>query len=193
MTTKRRDSNESPFSEWLRNHPEIESNQKKMSVTDADIWFHRYSERNEKKRKISADIRDVIDFVMLVELKVNNADMTFAQRDTLSVIDAVLRESCSTVSAKRKNLKIPDMRRYGSERIVRCYGVHLLQLSGMRPQDSKIILWDKKPICEEILIELLRFDRDPDNPRKFIDTRRHHKPSQLELYPQLKLVEVVKK
>lgn len=176
MTTVRRDGADSPFSAWVREHPELESRGNKISVTDSDLWCHRYSLRDERKRSAATDIRDAVDSIMLVEVKTFRREVPFAQRDTLTVVDALLRMACSRKDGRRKHVSIEDGR-LGNRRnrVVRCFGVHLLELSGDRPDNSDSIVWDNRAfLTEEFLVELLRFDRDPDNPRVTLDTRRHH-------------------
>jgi hypothetical protein len=176
VTAPRRDGNESPFSAWVREHPELESKGNKLSVTDSDLWCHRFSLRDERRRTEAADIRDALDSIMLVEVKTFMADQSYAQRDTLTVIDALMRLACTNKNGKRKSVTIKDGRLQNrSMRRVRCFGVHLLELSSDRPDDSDQILWDKRHFLqEEHLIELLRFERDPDSPSRSLDTRRHH-------------------
>lgn len=177
MTAVRRDGVESPFNAWVRSHPELESRGNRLSITDSDLWCHRYSMRDERHRESSNDVRDAVDSIMLVEVKTFLRDVPFAQRDTLTVIDALLRMASTRKSdGRRMHVKISDARLGGRKvRRVRCFGVHLLELSGDRPDNSETIMWDHRSyLHEEALIELLRFDRDPDSPMKCLDTRRHH-------------------
>lgn len=176
MTATRRDGNESAMSAWIRKHPELESNGCKLSVTDSDLWIHRFSERKENKRTETLDIRDVVDSIMLVEIKTFSAGMKFAQRDTLQVVDALLRKS-GMVNGRRRPVRIDDARlAVRRQRYVRCFGVHFLQLSGDSPDNSADgIVWDGRHFLHEShLIELLLFERDPDHPTRGLDTRRHH-------------------
>jgi hypothetical protein len=53
-----------------------------------------------------------------------------------------------------------------------CYGVHKLRLSGSAPDASQWITWDDKPINEQTLTLLLRFDIHPDSLRP-MEHRRH--------------------
>jgi hypothetical protein len=188
MTVRRRDGRDTPFSAWVRDHPELESKGNKLSITDSDLWCHRYSLREEADRENATDIRDAVDNIMLVEIKTFSADQSYAQRDTLTVVDHLLRMACSAKDGKRRPVKIFDGRLENRRmRSVRCFGVHLLQLSGDRPDTSSTMLWDKRSfILEEHLIELLRFERDPDHPKIFLDTRRHQVVSRNPM--QLKLI-----
>lgn len=188
MTIGRRSGTESPFSQWVRAHPELDSNGAKLSITDSDLWVHRYSERDDVKRKRAVDIRDVVDSIMLVEIKTFEAEPRFAQRDTLVLVDALMRKAGS-VNGRRRHVKINDARtRERRTRFVRAFGVHFLQLSGDRPDNSDRIVWDGRHfLCEEALIELLRFERDPDAPSRELNNRRHHRlhdPVVLPLFPE---------
>lgn len=171
MTTAARDGKDTPFGRWIRNHHGLDSVRECLSVQNSDLWVHRYSKRKERNRVL---ISQVIDHLMDVEVKCFDADQPFAQRDTLSVVDDLLR-LCSTKRSARVGIKIRDRRMPGRIRTVRWLGYHVLQLSGDAPDNSERILWDGKDITEEQLVEILRFDRDPDHPTKLLDTRRHHK------------------
>ena len=187
MTVARRDNNDLPFNDWIRHHPCLNSKDQFLSLTDSDLWVHRYSLRNEKHRRKATDTRQVIDNIMLVEIKTFSKNLPYAQKDTLSVIDGLLRKACVRKDGRRQHVKIHDSRRVGRKRLVRCFGVHVLQLSHDRPDRSHWILWDGNEISMRCLVETLRFDRDPDAPSRRLDTRRHHRPTQMELYPALDL------
>lgn len=173
MTAVRRDSMDSPFNAWIREQAQLDSVEFKISVTDSDLWVHRYSERNEKRRRDASDVRQLQDHIMLVEVKAFCKKVPFAQRDTLNVIDSILRKA-TVVNNRRRSIQIPDHRRPGSNRYVRWMGVHVLELENDRPDNSGLILWDNKVLSEQRLIEILRFDYDPDYPNRAMDTRRHH-------------------
>jgi hypothetical protein len=178
MTSRQRNGiAQNPFYAWMRAHADLDSNQFQLSAQDNDFWMHRFSIRNEKHRR-----KALIEHLQLIELKCFGADMSFAQRDTLNVVDLLLRKATD----RRRGIEIADRRpRYaGCKRLVKWLGVHLVQLSGDQPDNSSRIRWDGKSIDRKTLIELLRFDRDPDHPDKFLDTRRHHVT---EIYSQLKL------
>lgn len=175
MTAIRRDGNESAFSSWIRKHPELDSRGGSLSVTDCDFWVHRYSPRPQRTRGLPSDVREIVDHIMLVELKTFGRDEPFSQRDTLTIVNALLRRSCMLPTGRRRHIKIDDTRiSWRQQRAVRCFGVHLLQLSSDRPDTSDAILWDKKPINERVLIDLLLFKLDPDSPSSHLDTRLHH-------------------
>lgn len=182
MTTERRDGQESPFSAWVRSHPELDSRGNKLSITDSDMWVHRFSERNGKKRQASNDVRDLVESIMMIEIKTHLKDVPFAQKDTLSVIDAFIRSNTIVNGRRRHSSLIVNGRR----RTARVFGIYLLVMSGDRPDNSEIIRWNNScNISEQYLIQLLRFERDPDAPHKELDTRLHHtmrKPRVIDLF-----------
>ena len=188
MTTPRRDpSTHTPFGAWLQGHPELDLVEYCLSATDFDQWIHRYAPRRERY----SDIRQTVEDLMLVEIKCFNAAPQFAQRDTLSVVDLLLRLATTRPDGRRRYVKLRETRpERGPWRWVRCFGVHLLQLSGDFPAASEAILWDGKWHLQEWhLIEVLRFERDPDDPRKMLSNRRHHlRPQREQTLPLLKLI-----
>lgn len=185
MTIIRRDGMpKSAFEDWTRTVPGLDSKEYQLSITDNDCWVHQFAKRKEN----SAGIQQVIENLMLVEVKTFGAQQPFAQRDTLDVINRILRKSSVRPNGRRYAVKIADSRHPGCHRYVRWFGVHLLQLSSDRPDKSVEIIWNKLWISEQGLIEILRFERDPDHPAKALDTRRHHRRPFRETQPQLKLV-----
>jgi hypothetical protein len=129
----------------------------------------------------------VIENIQLIECKAFNASMPFAQRDTLDVVDRMLRKATIDGNGRRRTMKIDDSRpgRPGCHRLMRFYGAHVVQMSGDRPDQSDRLLWDGKEITEQLLVELLGFVRDPDKPTRFVDSRRHHLRPLREIQPQL--------
>lgn len=186
MTKPARDGRDDPFFDWIRSRRDLDSVVDRICVQNNDAWIHLYSERNEKKRE-NGTVSQVIDHIMHLELKTFCAEPDYAQRDTFGLIDAMLRKASSRKGDNRRYaMKVPDTRRPGQIRRARWLGSHLLQMSGDRPENSKIMIWDRsfRPTQDQ-LAEILGFIRDPDNPTKFLDTRRHHKPPAKEVEPPL--------
>jgi hypothetical protein len=184
MTIIRRDFGGSPFGAWLRDQTKLDSTEFCISITDIDHIIHRFSKRNEAQRTMVAHI---VEHIQIVELKVFGADIPFAQRDTLQVLNDMLLKACGGTQGRRRPVRVPE-RRFGAtagHRYARWLGVHLLQLSSDRPDRSDRIVWDGKDINEATLIELLQFDRDPMQPSRFLDTRRHHRRPFRETHPDL--------
>lgn len=176
MTRPAIDKRDEPFSDWIRNHPSLDSVRESLSVQNADLIIHRFSARQESRR---TTIAKIFEHIQILEVKAFDADQPFAQRDTWQVFDAIARK---IRAGKRCGIKIADRRRPGCKRTVRWLGVHLLQMSGDRPDRSDRMIWDGKyQIDEQTLVELIRFDRDPDHPLRLLDLRRHHALSHIEI------------
>ena len=167
MTTARRDNSDTPFGDWIRRHPALDSIRDRIAVTDSDYWIHRYRAHSDKVGERA------VDSIMLLEVKTNQRDIPLAQRDTLVLVNQLLRRTGKRPDKRRRHVMLKGIQP-GELRRVRCYGVHLLQLSSDRPDNSAVIFWDRRVINEQILVEVLRFDRDPDHPTKQIQLRRHH-------------------
>lgn len=180
MTVLRRDGLDTPFGQWIRHHPGLESIRERLSVSDSDYWIHRYRAHTDKVGERA------VDSIMLVELKTHMRDLPYAQRDTLLLVNQLLRMVSARPDGRRRHVTLKGVRP-GEHRRVRCFGVHVLQLSGDRPDSSDVILWDGKYLTEDLLVEVLRFERDPDNPMKATpDLRRHHtskRAANLVLFP----------
>lgn len=168
---------------WLREQKALDSAEFCLSIVDSDFWVHRFTPRREN----GSDVKQVVDHIMLVEVKANLASVPFAQNDTLRLIDQICRFATENRQGRRITRKLRDLRpgRVGWRR-VRFLGVHLLQMSGDRPDTSDKIIWDSKhALSESALVEVFRFDRDPDSPSIFLDTRRHHLRPERERHPRL--------
>jgi hypothetical protein len=195
MTIIRRDGAGAPFGEWLRNNRELDSVNHQVAATDVDMWIHKYSPRAERRRP--ENVLDFLDLLMLVEIKTFNAEPSYAQRDTLGIVEQYMRKPSVRKNARtgprRYTVQLTETRishLMQTKRPMRWYGIHVLQLSTDRPDTSSVILWDKKQISEDRLVGLLRFDFDPDYPSRRIDTRRHHVVHSIaEVLPLLKLIE----
>lgn len=184
MTTIRRDGGGSAFGTWLRQQPGLDSREFNLSISDVDFIIHRFSARNEAQR---TNVARIVEHLQIIEVKANSATAPFAQWDTFQVLNDMLLQATAGTGGRRRPVKVPD-RRYGAsagKRQARWLGVHLLQLSGDRPDNSDRIVWDGLDVNEQILVELLRFDRDPMHPARFLDLRRHHKRPARELHPDL--------
>jgi hypothetical protein len=174
MTAIYRNGEESPFSKWIRNHPDLDSIKERLCVQDQDYWIHQYRAHHDRIGSRA------VDSLMCLETKTFSAGIRFAQRDTLFLIDQLLRTS-RTGQRSYRRCRGPN----GEVRIVRSFGVIPLCLSGSRPDDSEEILWNGRKINEPMLVELLRFERDPHCPSKQLEYRRHHLPSIVQLHPTL--------
>ena|ERR1700741_4113111 len=185
MTTPRRDNLDTPYFDWVRKENLLDSTDYRLSVTDNDHWIHQFSKREERHGRLYP-----FDSLMLVEVKTFNATVPFAQRDTLEVVGFLLRRA-SVWNGRRHMVRVKDRRpgRLGSWRDIMCYGKHILRMSEDRPDRSKSLHWDDRPISVPELIEIYQFKRDPDNPSRMIDLRRHHLRPKVELHPKFAFLE----
>lgn len=174
MTAHRRDGNETPFSRWIRSEPLLDSIRERLSIMDTDYWIHQYRAHTDRigERKI--------DSIMCVELKTHQAELGFAQRDTLRLIAAMFRKVNYTKDGKCRTVTL-DM---GNElRSVRMYGYFVLRLERDTPSTGWIE-WSGRQVNIETLIELLTFKRDPRT-LNLRSERRHHGPSMGQRHPDM--------
>lgn len=166
---------ETLFGRWIRSNKEIDSSAG-YSVSDQDYWVHAYKTYGSR------------DFqcIMLVEIKTMSSKMSKAQEDTLSIVNQLMRNRIQTPTSniKRQAGRGPVsvystmLRRYVT---LKAFGVHILQFSGLGPDDSDLILWDgRNQISIETLTKILRFDLDPDT-LKPLDLRNHHRTPENQL------------
>lgn len=178
MTTARRDGNESPFSQWIRAEPKLDSIRERLYICDADYWIHQYRAHRDRIGE------RMIDSIMLIELKTFSSGLPFNQRDTLKLINEGFRRAFSDGDGKIKTLRFT----FGSEvRLVRIYGAFLLRLNTDRPDTSNVIEWHGRKIDLDTLIEILSYRRDPRTLRPRGE-RRHHMPSARQAHHDLFVV-----
>lgn len=158
-------TSETLFGRWIRNNPALDSGNG-FCVIDQDYWVHRFKVDGSRS----------FQCLMLVEIKTNSAELTAAQRDTLYVINQLMRNRRSTPTKNDpqcgNSLKVIST--YSGQKVeLRVYGMHVLRFSGLGPDDSKEIWWNKRSITLDQLTALLKFDLDPDSLRP-LDLRNHH-------------------
>lgn len=158
---------ETLFGRWIRRQSELDS-KAGYSVSDQDYWIHRYKIANDREFQL----------LMLVEIKTMGRSLSDAQTDTLHMANQIMRNRRQTPTKElRWQAGSSPLRAYstflGREIAVRAYGMHVLTFSGLGPDDSDVITWDKTNITEPQLVGLLKFDLDPDTLGP-IDLRSHH-------------------
>ena len=170
MTTAHRCSNvqASPFSRWLRENPRLDSRNFSLSATDCDMWVHRFKNLCDGRTE-----RD-LQCLMLVEIKTRMKRMDDAQRDTLRLVNAILREGDRAIYRNERGTKFR----------VRSFGVHCLRMSGDSPQNSVTMLWDDTPVRVEQLESLLLFALHPDSLAPD-PLRNHHRPQLIPTLPHI--------
>lgn len=172
---------ETAFGRWIRNNPRLDSRDG-YAVTDQDYWIHYY--RTEHGRQFQ--------LIMGVEIKTMGRDLSNSQKDTLHIINQLMRNRRQTPTKELKHqagnspAKVRSLM-LGREVFLKAYGMHVLRFSHLGPEDSEWMTWDNKQINAERLTDILAFNLDPDtlNP---IDLRNHHIPAS-RLNPQLPLEE----
>lgn len=161
---------ETMFGRWIRNNPELDS-ASGYAVSDQDYWIHAYKTHGSR------------DFqcLMLVEIKTMGRELSTTQRDTLHIVNQLMRNRKETPTTRGANIKQAGSglaRVYssflGRKVNLKALGMHVLTFSGLGPDDSDLITWDKKKIDLPTLTKLLRFDLDPDTLRP-LDLRNHHR------------------
>ena len=191
MTAKLRNGIEEPFCQWIREEKRLDSVRDGITVNNLDMLIHRYKTERD-------GIGDrTIQAMMFVEVKTHMACPTPAQRETLCMLDQVLRNRRTTPTSKRPGRHAVDHSPLAQVYSVmwskpvklKLFGGHLLTLSMSRPDEDQChIYWSggrigrSTEISLGMLIDLLRFDLDPDTLRVNDGWRRHHKPgNQLQL------------
>ena len=168
---------ESGFGRWMRNNAELDSKEG-IVRTDFDHTICRYKTYYESRG---------FQIMMIVEVKEHGAEPDESQTDLLSFTNQILFKNKR--GKNMYNARTAVTHKLWSKKNqcwvnVRHYGVHLLQFEKTNPDDSAWIKWDRKIITKEVLVDLLRMDRRPDNPDLFMIEYlrdRHKKDSQTKL------------
>ena len=169
-------TSETLFGRWIRNNDQLDS-AKGFCVTDQDYWVHRFKTHGNR----------AFQCLMLVEIKTHGADLTLAQTDTLHIVNQVMRNRRATPTKDLKfqagiaPLKVRSSMA-GHLVTLKSFGMHVLTFSGLGPEDSEWIRWDRQEISEGQLTSLLRFDLDPDSLQP-LDLRSHHQTHENKVQP----------
>lgn len=118
--------------------------------------------------------------MMFVEVKSFGSHMSIAQKDTLSLLNQVLRNRTKNKHADRHGRHaanhVPMAKAYShaikKDIRLKLFGGHLLQMETDDPEIGNL-QWDFKDIGLDTLISLLRFEIDPDTMNE-IDWRRRY-------------------
>jgi hypothetical protein len=164
---------ENPFSSWIRANPRLDSITCALTVNDIDLLLHKYMTWSDGHRS------RIVQAIMFVEVKTFGATMSPTQRDSLYILNQVLRN-------RRKSLhknSIPEQisaldwvhSTIRKSRVrIKLLGGHCLQMQHETTEHGWI-LWDKKEVTYEQVEGLLSFDLDPDHPKRVLDLRPHHR------------------
>ena len=161
MTTKRRDGGDTPFSAWIRDQPGLDAKRDGYDLEDCDRLHARYFWHQYMQA-----------YLMFLEEKQYNREPSFAQRDTLSVINQALWHSFrdSTFKVRRLNVSRPTEYTY--------FGYHLIQFEKTSPADGGIRI-DHIRVTEQEVLRFLQFDR------RFMEERLHFTPQTISISEQL--------
>ena len=163
---------ETAFERWMRNNNHLDSVSESIVRFDLDLLLHRY------KSPVDGKGTREIQCMMFIEVKTFSAKISEAQKDTLGLLNQVLRNRKPNIHSKPRRQVSGQIRKAYSAMIKRdvalhLYGGHLLQLSGACPETSDRMIWDNQYVIDQFcLTELLKFKRDPDRPELLIDLRR---------------------
>ena len=165
---------ETAFCDWMRHRPEL-ATAEGIVRADCDHIVHRF--------KFPSSGRD-LQAIMVIEVKThvnfkNPIHINETQADTLHMLNQLMRNRRTNIHKKAKwqcGTGPQQVHSLRNKKMVwiRAFGVHGLYFSGTRPEDSKIIHWNRSPINEGQLIDILRFVLDPDTLRP-MDMRIHQK------------------
>jgi hypothetical protein len=138
-----------------------------MSVGDFDLPFHRFRVVKDGKGNRS------VEHFMVVEIKTGEERLGVAQRDSLSVFNALLGEMIPVNGTPIKVRSRPGYIVRGDKKVI-WHGVHLLRVpSGPNPYGP--FYWNNRRINHEVLAKVLAFDNDPNHPQQKLDIDRRHK------------------
>lgn len=177
-------STEPPIKAWIRTHKDLDSVGQCLCIGDCDLWVQRYGTRQTRTRGVDRDVQ----YLMLIEIKTHGKDLETPQRDLLHTVNQLLRtkpwkerrDNGRFVPGHSQNQRSVYSVMAGKVVQVLCYGVHKWILSGTVVSDSEWMTWDDKPIDDDQLIQLLRFDLSPDTLRP-MEHRVHKRVNDLPL------------
>jgi hypothetical protein len=173
-------STEEPWKTWIRNHPKLDSQEHGISVMDTDLIVHKFGRRRGLIRGWDRDVQ----YLMKVEVKTQGAAVGPAQRDTINAVDNLLRTKPwkehridgKLIPGHPQNIRNVVSSIAGREVRIICHGVHVLRMSGPTPGTSDWLRWDERLITGEQLVQLFRYELDPDSLR-VMEHREHKKIS----------------
>lgn len=169
---------EDAWKKWIRNNPNLDSLEHGIYIMDTDMWVHKFG----KRRGVLPGWDRDVQYLMKIEVKTNGAEVHSEQRDTITLVDNLLRTKPwkehriggQLVPGHPQNVRNVFSRIAGRNIRAICHGVHILRMSGESPGVSDWITWDERPINATQLEKLFRYELDPDSLR--VMEHREHKP-----------------
>jgi hypothetical protein len=144
MTKPRNDTEvqkDSPFSAWVRNHPELDSRNYGYDFEDLDCIWHQYVDGK----------------MMLLEMKQYMTLPSYAQVDTHSIINQCVKFACSHPDfyLNRKNKSRPTKIQY--------FGYYVVKFERTNPEDGCIYI-NGIEVTKEEFLRFLQFEYIPTKP-----------------------------
>lgn len=133
MTRQRNDDKSTEFGLWLRQQPELDSRRFGFDAENLDYIWHDY----------------VNGRLMLIEEKRHGAQLSFAQRDTHSIIDQAMSFACEWGVFDRLKSDRP--------REIRYYGYHVIRFEHTSPEDGWVEIDGERTTADD-LKRFLRFE-----------------------------------
>ena len=172
MTRDRLYGSDTPFGQWLRQQPDLDSHQEGLVISDSDWMFQKY------RMNIVDNVGTrELQFLMMVEVKTRCGEPSSSQQETLFFYHQMLNRK----TMLRRINRSPVM--------VWSFGVFVLSLEGEEPEASHRMRWgvfqsdgSLQYFCTnsiETIKEVLRFDRRPSEPQKELELRRHHSTQEI--------------
>lgn len=162
---------ETDFERWVRMNESLDSRSAGIVRFDLDVLLHKYLTLSDGKGSRE------LQCMMFIEVKTFMAKPSAAQADTLSILNQVMRNRRPNIHSQPRpqvgnQLTVVKSKMLRKDIRIKLFGGHLLQVDGTCPENSSLMRWDNQPITESVLVELLRFERDPDRIKKTMDHRR---------------------
>lgn len=157
---------EQEFNAWVRAQPDLSSSPSgaALSIMDIDFCVHKFVVTDKSSgRQLPRQ------HIMLMEHKSHAGGASFAQADTITAIDQMLKASHLTIAKVHR----------GYVKMF-YHGFHVLRCSANGPNDSDWMEWNGKRISAETLKRLLRFELNPWTLREREDRLHHRKHPALE-------------
>ena len=164
---------ETPFGDWVRQNPKIESHQAGLAVSDNDWIFHKY--RTDVDAMGTRDIQ----LMMFLELKCRNAEPSSSQCETLWFLHQFFRPDNELGRKMLRPGRAPIM--------VWHFGVYILSLPDTKPDETQLCRWGAftpegkiywRSIYQSKLAPILGFYIRPDT-LESLEFRRHHKTTDI--------------